>query len=57
MKHKGYSYTVTTKQIIEYSRLSVRHKLQWLEAVNHLNFLALDKKTKKIQTLFRRAKI
>ena len=53
MKPKGYRYEMTLQQIREYSKLTPRQKLNWLEEANRFSFRAIRGKTKIIWEMFR----
>ncbi len=57
MRKKGFRYYCTAKDILAYSRLSAKDKLNWLEAANQFTYKALRGKTKKVWEMFRRGEI
>ncbi len=57
MQRKGFRHAFTQQDIIEYSRLSARDKLNWLEEANRFSHTMLRGKTKKIWDKFRRGEI
>jgi len=57
MKRKGYASLPTFEQIREYSRLSPKARLDWLEQANRFSHKALKGKRKIIWEAFRKGKI
>lgn len=57
MKRKGFRHAYTLEQIAEYSRLSAREKLEWLEEANRFCAKALKGDRKRFWEMFRAGKI
>lgn len=57
MKKKGFRHFHTLEAIREYSQLSPKHKLEWLEEANRFSYLAVTGKRRKIWEMFRQGKI
>jgi hypothetical protein len=57
MKKKGFKSIPTTQQIKEYLKLSLRHRLEWLEEANRFTYKALKGKRKKAWEAFRKGEI
>lgn len=54
---KGFSYTLEDDKILEYMKLSVEDKLQWLEEINIFNLLFLTAHEKEIMEGLREGRI
>lgn len=54
---EGFSYTVDAKKILEYMKLPVEEKLNWLEEINEFTFLFLGEKKREIREKLRRGEI
>jgi hypothetical protein len=54
---KGFSYTLEEEKILEYMKLSVEDKLQWLEEINAFNRMVMDDREKKIREKLRAGEI
>ena len=49
MGNKGFSYTLDDEKIIEYMKLTVEEKLQWLEEIIELTESTLTEKEKEFR--------
>jgi hypothetical protein len=56
VQNKGFTYTVSREQIIEYSTWPLDRRLKWLFYANKMRRL-LPRKTIEIQEAFRQGKI
>ena len=54
---RGFSYSVTDEQIMEWIHFPVRQKLLWLEEANRFNEKVLRGRTLKIWDAFRAGRI
>lgn len=50
---KGFPYTLEDDKILEYLKLSIEERLQWLEEINEFTNLVLTDEEKKIREEFR----
>ena len=57
IKAKGYSYTVEDTKILEYMKLTIEQKLQWLEEINAFTYSVLSDEEKLIREKLRAAEI
>ena len=49
MGNKGFSYTLDDEKILEYMKLTVEEKLQWLEEIIELTESTLTEKEKEFR--------
>ncbi|HQO40396.1 MAG TPA: hypothetical protein PK986_08000 [Spirochaetota bacterium] len=49
MENKGFSYTLEDEKILEYMKLTVEEKLQWLEEIIELTESTLTEKEKEFR--------
>jgi len=57
IKAKGYSYTVEDTKILEYMKLTIEQKLQWLEEINAFTFSVLSDDEKMLRQKLRSGEI
>ena len=53
MENKGFSYTIEDEKILEYMKLTIEEKLQWLEEILELTENTLTEKEKEFRRRLR----
>jgi hypothetical protein len=54
---KGFSYIIEEEKIIDYMKLSVEDKLNWLEEINEFTNMVLNDREKRIREKLRACEI
>ncbi|MFH0924388.1 MAG: hypothetical protein V1872_01935 [bacterium] len=55
--NKGFSYVLEEEKIIDYLKLSIEDRLNWLEEINEFTMMVLNDKEKEIRKKIRAGEI
>lgn len=57
MRGRGFRYVVSEEKLREYSKLSPRQKLEWLEEINRFLYSCMPEESRRIAEKFRAGEI
>ncbi|MEM2866483.1 MAG: hypothetical protein QW098_05020 [Candidatus Hadarchaeales archaeon] len=57
MRGRGFRYVVSEEKLREYSKLSPRQKLEWLEEINRFLYSCMPEESRRIAEKFRTGEI